>query len=89
MRRREKIKLATLCYAVLLEGLFADNPKHLEDAMIDLTIHSHKFVCEKRHRNKTWDISRRKIGDMLKAYQRSLERGESPATASKKAFDRG
>jgi hypothetical protein len=90
MRRREKIRLAKLCYAVLLESLFADDPKHLEDAMIDLTIHSHKFVCEKRRGNhKNWGISRKKIADMLTAYQKSLERGESPALASRKAFDRG
>jgi uridine kinase len=88
MRRREKIKLAKLCHAVLLEGIFADDPKHLEDAMISLELQTHKFVCEKRRKkNKNWGISRRKIADMLTAYQKSIERGESPAVASRKAFD--
>jgi hypothetical protein len=90
MRRREKIKLARLCHKVLLEGLFADDPKHLEDTMIELELQTHKFVCEKRRGNhKTWDISRKKIGDMLTAYQKSLKLGESPIVASRKAFDRG
>jgi len=83
MRRREKIKLATLCYAVLLEYLFSDE-KNLENAVIKLVIAANKRKCQ-----PSWGITRRKIADMLSTYQRSLERGESPATASKKAFDCG